>query len=73
MNTLSLTNNKYVAQAIYIIATICAVVVATSKFAYEAWVENNMTAKTKTFIIELLNVFDSGSNYIRTELAQSDE
>jgi len=72
MNTLFLTNNKYIAQAIYTIATICAVVVATSKFAYAAWVDNDMTAKIKTFIIELLNVFDSGSTFIRNELSESD-
>lgn len=73
MNPSLLYNNKYIVQAIYIIATICAVIVATSKFAYAAWIDNDMTAKTKAFIIELLNVFDSGSNYIRNELTEPDE
>jgi len=71
MNTSFLTNNKYIAQAIYTIATICAVIVGVSQFIYTSWVENDMTAKTKIFVIELLNVFDSGSTFIKNELSES--
>lgn len=69
----SLTDNEYVVKALYILATIAAVIVGVSQFIYTSWVENDMTTKTKSFIISTLNVLDSGSNYIRTELTQSDE
>ena len=69
----SLTDNEYVAKAIYILATIAGVIVGVSQFIYTSWVENNMTTKTKTFIISTLNVLDSGSNYIRNELTETDK
>lgn len=69
----SLTDNEYVAQVIYVLATIAGVIVGVSQFIYTSWVENDMTTKTKTFIISTLNVLDSGSNYIRNELAEPDK
>ena len=66
----SLTDNEYVAQVIYVLATTAGVIVGLSKFIYTAWVENDMTNQTKTFIIKVLNVLDSGSTYLRNELSE---
>lgn len=66
----SLTDNEYVAQVIYALATIAGVIVGFSKFVYTSWVENDMTNQTKTFIIKVLNVLDSGSTYLRNELSE---
>lgn len=66
----SLTDNEYVAQVLYVLATIAGVIVGLSKFIYTAWVENDMTNQTKTFIIKVLNVLDSGSTYLRNELSE---
>ena len=65
----SLTDNEYVAKAIYILATIAGVIVGVSQFIYTSWVENNMTEKTKTFTIKVLDVLDSSSSYLRKELS----
>ena len=66
----SLTDNEYVARVLYVLATIAGVIVGLSKFIYAAWVENDMTNQTKTFIIKVLNVLDSGSTYLRNELSE---
>ena len=66
----SLTDNEYIAQVIYVLATTAGVIVGLSKFIYAAWVENDMTNQTKTFIIKVLNVLDSGSTYLRNELSE---
>ena len=67
--TSSLTDNEYIAKALYILATIAAVIVGVSQFIYTSWVENNMTEKTKTFTIKVLDVLDSSSSYLRKELS----
>lgn len=66
----SLMDNEYVARVLYVLATIAGVIVGLSKFIYAAWVENDMTNQTKTFIIKVLNVLDSGSTYLRNELSE---
>jgi len=45
-----------------------AVVVAVASFVRDAWVSNNMTDKTRNFILTVLRVVDTFSAYLRSEL-----
>jgi hypothetical protein len=65
---MKLLNNKTIDTIIQIVAFWSAIIVASVTFIRSAWVSNDMTEKTRNFILWMMVVLDNFVIFVRNEL-----